>query len=129
MMALLRKREGGAPRCAMWLRSATAAADFMTSCEFLSPGGAAACRADKRSLRKSETRCVLLGHTTAPRHVRRAHYACTMSSQSRASGRGSLECHHFRPQTEVVCHKSKYQSTHQCKFQHLIINSRKVGTF
>ena len=38
--------------------TAVAAADFMTSCEFLSPGGAVACRADKRSLRKSETRCV-----------------------------------------------------------------------
>ena len=34
------------------------AVDFMTSCKFLSPGGAVACRADKRLLGKSETRCV-----------------------------------------------------------------------
>ena len=49
------------------------AVDFMTSCKFLSPGGAVACRADKRLLGKSETRCaraLVLWWSSEPCHTR-----------------------------------------------------------
>ena len=68
---------GGVALCAAELQQtvrggggdSVTAVDFMTSCKFLSPGGAVACRADKRSLRKSETRYVLSTESSDDRAV------------------------------------------------------------
>ena len=66
------------------------AVDFMTSCKFLSPGGAVACRADKRL---GKVRHGVCARSCSDDQASRA---------TRARGRVRMECQPFEPLTEVV---------------------------